>query len=121
MGTHDGEDAYRELERQFTEGMYEAYRFLARTINYRAIWFLDMLTQQGGRAAAIQLVYGKDATYGLERLREAGMLDRSVEAWVIDPRFDRLFTDEDRDRARRRLEQYGFDVDGYLEGLCHDE
>jgi hypothetical protein len=35
--------------------------------------------------------------------------------------FDRLFTDEDRDRARRRLEQYGFDVDGYLEGLGQDE
>jgi hypothetical protein len=83
------DDEYRELEGQFTAGMYEAYRFLARTINYRAIWFLDMLAQQGGVPTARRLLYGKDATYGLERLREAGMLDRSLEAWVIDPRFER--------------------------------
>lgn len=111
------DDDYRELERQFTAGMYEAYRFLARTINYRAIWFLDMLARQGGIPAARQLLYGKDATYGLERLRQAHMLDRSVEAWVLEPRFVRLFLDEDRDKARTRLEQYGFDVDGYLDGL----
>ncbi len=111
------DDEYRALEQQFTAGMYEAYRFLARTIKYRAIWFLDMLTQQGGVPTARQLLYGKDATYGLERLREAGMLDRSLEAWVLEPRFERLFTDEDREKARTRLQQYGFDVDGYLAGL----
>ncbi len=121
MTTPDDGDAYRALEREFTEGMYEAYRFLARTINYRAIWLLDMLTQQGGKGAAKQLIYGKDATYGLERLREAGMLDRSVEAWVLDSRFEPLFTDEDRGRARHRLEQYGFDVAGYLAGLREEE
>jgi hypothetical protein len=111
------DDEYRELERQFTAGMYDAYRFLARAINYRAVWFLDMLTQQGGIPAARQLLYGKDATYGLERLREAGLLDRSLEAWVLEPRFELLFTDEDREKARVRLQQYGFDVDSYLEGL----
>lgn len=111
------DDESRELERQFTAGMYEAYRFLARTINYRAIWFLDMLTQQGGIPAARQLLYGKDATYGLERLREAGMLDRSVEAWILEPRFTGLFTDDEREKARYRLVEYGFDVDAYLEGF----
>ncbi len=111
------DDEYQELEKQFTAGMYEAYRFLARTINYRAIWFLDLLAREGGIPTARRLLYGKDATYGLERLREAGMLDRSLEAWVLDPRFERLFTDEDRDRARTKLQQYGFDVDSYLEGL----
>src|SRR5258708_19046130 len=118
MTTPDSE--YRELERQFTDGIFEAYRFLARTISYRAIWFLDTVALEGGIGAARKFIYGKDATYGLEKLREAGLLDRSIEAWVLEPRFGRLFTDEERERARRRLEEYQFDVDAYLEGLERD-
>lgn len=111
------DDEYRELERQFNEGIIEAYRFLARTINYKAVWFLDTVAREGGIGAARQFIYGRDATYGLERLRQADLLDRSIEAWVLEPRFEPLFTDEEREKARNRLVQYGFDVDGYLDGF----
>jgi len=109
------------LARELTERMYQAYRHLARTINYRARWFLDMLTREGGRATAYRLLYGKDVVYGLERLQEAGMLHWSVEAIVLNPYFDDLFTDEDRRKALDRLRLYDPDVDGKIEGWMSED
>ena len=90
--------------------MYEGYRYLARTINYRAKQFLEMVTMHGGVGAAQRLLQGRDASDGFTRLWEAHQLDRSVEASVLQPKYITLFTDEERDIARRRLEAHGFDV-----------
>jgi hypothetical protein len=64
------DDANRrvELAREFTEEMYEGYRYLARTINYRAKQFLEMVTMHGGVGAAQRLLQGPDASDGFTRL-----------------------------------------------------
>ncbi|WP_133903148.1 hypothetical protein [Actinophytocola oryzae] len=113
-----GSDAERErLAREFTEEMYEGYRYLARTINYRAKQFLEMVTLQGGVGAAQALLRGRDASDGFTRLWQENMLDRSVEASVLRPKYEPLFTDQERDIARRRLEAHEFDVDGFLASI----
>lgn len=108
-------DSERErLAREFTEEMYDGYRYLARTINYRAKQFLEMVTMQGGVGAAQTLLRGRDASDGFTRLWQKNMLDRSVEASVLRPKYGLLFTTEERNTARRRLEAHEFDVDGFL-------
>jgi hypothetical protein len=40
-----------------------------------------------------------------------------VEAWVLRPEYEVLFTEDERVTARRRLEDHEFDVDRYLRSL----
>jgi hypothetical protein len=103
-----------QLAREFTDEMYEGYRYLVRTIGYRAKAFLEMLTMYGGVGSAQRLLQGRDASDGFTRLWEANMLEHSVEAAVLKAKYTLLFNDEERDVARRRLELHGFDVDGFL-------
>jgi len=41
----------------------------------------------------------------------------SVEAWILRPWYEPLFTEVERTEARRRLEAHEFDVDRYLRSL----
>lgn len=50
-------------------------------------------------------------------LWENGRLDLSVEAEVLRPQWHDLFSDEQRSVAIRRLREYHFDIDAYLERL----
>jgi hypothetical protein len=43
---------------------------------------------------------------GFAKLWERGRLDLSVEAVVVQPRFAALFTEDEVDAARRRLDQF---------------
>ena len=86
------------------------YRHLARTINYRAKQFLEMVTLHGGVGAAQALLRGRDASDGFTRLWEENKLEWSVEASVLRSKYASLFTDAELDTARRRLTEHGFDV-----------
>lgn len=105
------------LAREFTEEMYAGYRHLARTINYRARQFLEMVTLHTGVGAAKLLLKGRDASDGFTRLWEAKMLEHSVEAAVLKPKYEALFTVEERRIARQRLELHDFNVDEFIRQL----
>lgn len=116
MASPDDADRRAVLARAFTEEMHEGYRYLTRTINYRAKQFLEMVTMHGGVGAAQRLLQGRDASDGFTRLWEEGQLGRSVEAPVLRPVYMGLFSEEERAVARRRLEAHGFDVDMFVSG-----
>lgn len=107
--THD-----EQLAREFTDELYDGYRYLARTIGYRATLFLQMITMHGGVGAAQILLRGPATSDGFARLWEANMLGHSLEAVVVKPRYGSLFTDDELRTARKRLEDHGFDVKHYL-------
>ena len=54
---------------------------------------------------------------GFTRLWEERMLEYSVEAVVLKPKYQPLFTEHEREVARDRLERHDFDVDDYLRRL----
>jgi hypothetical protein len=76
-----------------------------------------MVAIHGGVGAAQLLLQGRDASDGFTRLWQANMLQYSVEAVVLKPRYEPLFNDVERGIARRRLELHGFDVEHYLGSL----
>lgn len=81
----------------------------------RRISFLQMVRASGGVEAAKSLLRsGPNTSYGFEVLWEKKQLGRSVEAQVLGPEYEALFTDDEREIARRRLELHEFDVDAYL-------
>lgn len=102
-----------ELEREFHQAMVRIYERAREEARYNATRFLRMVSEQGGLAAARTLLRSQPSD-GFTALWQAGRLDLSVEAHVLLPRFQPLFTDAERESARRRLEQYGFAVDGWL-------
>ena len=107
------------LELDFHEAMVQLYMRAKREIHYTARYFIDMVSNEGGRETARYLLDTREPSDGYVVLWENGRLDLSVEAEVLRPRWHDLFADEQRAVAMRRLREYGFDVDGHLERLRH--
>jgi hypothetical protein len=106
-----------QRSREFHEATLEGYRFLVESIGYKAKAFLHMVVMEGGEATAHALLRTPTVSDGFERLRQERMLEHSVEALVLNPRYNELFAEHELETARTRLEAVGFDVDAYLQGL----
>ncbi|MCP2245726.1 hypothetical protein [Lentzea aerocolonigenes] len=106
-----------QLSREFHEATLEGYRYLVRTIRYQAKAFIHMVTMDGGEATAHALLRTPTVSDGFERLRRENMLQHSIEALVLNPRYDELFAEHELETARTRLQAVGFDVEAYLREL----
>jgi hypothetical protein len=67
-----------------------------------------MISEQGGLGAARQLLWSNSPSEGFTTLWERGRLDLTVEAYILRDEFASIFTDEDCEQARARLEEYGW-------------
>jgi hypothetical protein len=95
-------------ERQFHKAMVGVYESAKRETGYNATRFLQMISEQGGVATARQLLHSPQVSDGFTALWERRRLDLAVEAVVLRPEFDTLFSDEEREIARERLASYGY-------------
>ena len=95
------------LEKEFHREM-EAIYHVAATLDYRPTYFLRMVQQHGGVAAAKQLLNAPVAQSGLTKLWERERLDISMEALVVQERWKPLFSDAERQTARERLQAFGY-------------
>lgn len=96
-----------DLEERFQNEMLRIYRE-ATKFGYYPTYFLRMVNEQGGLAAARQLLGGDDPSSGFTRLWEEQRLDLSVEAVVLQEPWRSLFTADELTTARRRLEELGY-------------
>jgi TIR domain len=94
-------------EQAFHLAMVSIYRQAKRDLGYNASRFLQML-DQGGLTAARQLLHAPSVSEGFATLWEHQRLDLTVEAHVLKPEFQHLFTAEELDIARSRLREYGY-------------
>ena len=69
--------------------------------------FRQMLGEFGGVGTAKRLLSKGDIQAGLFELSQLNRLDMSMEAHVIQDRFQILFTPEEISEARRRLDELG--------------
>ena len=97
-----------DLAKQFHAPMVEIYHEAKRQVGYNANYFLRMVSDLGGLAAAQRLLHSPTVSDGFTTLWERNRLHLSVEALVLQPRFRDLFTEQDRDLARERLSEYGY-------------
>ena len=75
---------------------------------YHPSYFLRMVHELGRVRAAKQLLSKDDPQSGLARLWELGLLDNSMEALVLQGQWQDLFSEDDLQEARKRLEYYGY-------------
>lgn len=90
--------------------MVAIYDEAKRSLSYNATRFIQMVSEHGGVAAARQLLRATNVSDGFTVLWEKGRLDLSVEAHVLLPEFESLFTEDERVIARSRLREYGWDA-----------
>ncbi len=81
----------------------------AAKLGYRPKYFLRMVGEHGGVAAAKRLLSAPEAQSGLTTLWELERLDISIEALVVQERWQPLFSDAERQAARDRLRAYGYE------------
>lgn len=98
----------RGVEKAFHAAMVDIYRRAKSEAGYNANYFLQMLSTDGSVTTARRLVMSPKPSDGFTALWERNRLDLTVEAHILQDRFVSLFSDEERDVARRRLAEYGY-------------
>ena len=94
------------LEQQFHEQMINIYRNALTQTRYKATGFLEMVTMQGGLAAAKTLLHTLHLPDWFAALWARGRLDLTMEYMLIQPPWRSLFTNEELAVARKRLDQH---------------
>lgn len=109
VATHRVEDI-SDLEAQFHEAMINVYEAAKREVNYPATYFLQMVLDAGGLDAARRLLAKQELSDGFTELYLKQRLDLTVEAQVIRPEFQPLFTPAEIAIAEKRLAELGYRV-----------
>jgi hypothetical protein len=101
------EETNMKLEEEFHTAMMTTYEEGAKR-GYYPTYFMQMLHQYGGVETAKRLLAKHEIQTGLMKLYELGLLDSSMEAYVIKERYQPLFTHEECKEAHRRLKELGY-------------
>ena len=99
----------RNLEDAFNEEMVNIYRKALDECRYQASYFLNMVTDKGGKNAALELITSSKPSDGFTKLWSLRRLDLTVEALVLQKPWSTLFSDEVLAIARRRLQKHGYE------------
>jgi 5-methylcytosine-specific restriction protein A len=95
-------------EYELHQAMLDNYNRAGRETGYWASYFLRELRQKGGLAIAQRMLVPSRSNViskGLQALLDAGRIDLSVEATVLQSRFRSLFTDAELAEAQRLLDE----------------
>lgn len=98
------------LEAKFDDAMMSVYQRALKECHYNASRFLQMLYEHRGLETARILLHAPTVSEGYVALWDRGRLDLTVEALMLSTEWDGLFTDAERDIARKRLAEYGHGV-----------
>ena len=100
------------LETEFHGAMEEIYRRAKEEAGYNAKVFRRMVAEHGGPETARRLINARTVSVGYTELWKRGRLNLTVEAKVLEtPRFHPLFTKEELEVCRQRLNEYGYTAD----------
>lgn len=75
---------------------------------YAAEIFLETLERHKGKETARRLLKSSGPQKGLLALQRLGLLDKSVEAVVLQGKYRSLFTEAELSEAHHRLEDLGY-------------
>jgi hypothetical protein len=100
----------RDLENQFHRDMLNIYERALHECKYRANRFLQMIGEHGGVKTAKRLLHTPGLQYGFAELWQCGCLKLTMEALVLKSQYAELFTDEEKQIARTRLEECGYNL-----------
>jgi hypothetical protein len=80
------------------------------TLGYKPTIFMGMAFQYGTIDAVKMLINNSKVSDGFTRLWELHRLDLSMENIIQENEWNNLFTDEERQKARKRLADYKYNI-----------
>ncbi|KQT33832.1 hypothetical protein ASG29_07020 [Sphingomonas sp. Leaf412] len=89
------------MDREFADALRDIYAQCA-ALDYHPTGMLQMIDRLGGIGTARRLLE-LPPSEGFARLALLERIDLAVESLVLQPRWDGIFTEEERRIARRRL------------------
>lgn len=97
------------LEDELTEAFIDGYKVAGNEVGYWGRRFLQSVKRNGGLATAKRMLLPRNQGQrkGLDALLEANRPELTVEAIILQPRFQSLFTPVELAAARERLGEYG--------------
>lgn len=96
------------LEQDFLQEMKSIYLRAIDECNYKSTRFMQLLNEIGAVKAAELLVSNPKFSAGISKLWELGRLDLSVEALVLNKKFQPLFSSSMLEKARLKLINLGY-------------
>jgi hypothetical protein len=96
------------IENEFNSEMEQIYQRARNECNYDASDFYEIVTTQGGLAAAKQLI--TQDTSGFKKLCELNRLDLTIESHVIKEKYASLFTDAEKEMCYERLKKARYTI-----------
>lgn len=97
------------LEHEFDMAMMDLYHRAKTEARYNATRYLQMLEEHRGLETARILLHAPRVSDGYTALWERKRLDLTVEALILQKKWHPLFSDQERDIARKRLEEYKYE------------
>jgi len=97
------------IEDELTAAFIEGYRIAGKEVGYWGRRFLQAVKNKGGLATAKRMLLPRNAGQrkGLDALLEANRPELSVEAIILQEKFQPLFTATEITVAKERLGEYG--------------
>jgi hypothetical protein len=111
-----GGPSLEDIAVHFEADCWKSSRLLKQQIDYNPSRYNQMLAKFGAVETARRLIWSSLPSDGFTTLWEYQKLALSTEALVVLPWYAPLFTEEERQRARQRLADYGLNVSAYLQG-----
>lgn len=87
--------------------MLDIYHQAGQSIGYWPQGLVEIVNSRGRVGAAKYLMAQSGVSAGFQTLKRNNRLDLLVESLVLRAEWEPLFTDEEWDTARRKLEQFG--------------
>ena len=100
-------DELAAIEARFDDAMMNVYRRALNECHYNAARFLQMLYAHRGLETARILLHASKVSEGYVALWERKRLDLTVESVILAAEWRCLFSELEREIARKRLAEYG--------------
>lgn len=99
---------HENLSNKFHGEMLLIYSKALKEAGIKLTGFLNMVNKHGGLETAKILVNDIVPSEGLIKLYEAKRLDLTIEAQIIKDEWRDLFTEEEINKAKKKLKNYNF-------------
>ena len=99
-----------QLLARFDQALIDLCRRSLVEAGYHPSYFLDMFHRLGGLSTVQRLIRTTPPPKGFTSMWERRRLDLTIEALIQHSEWHELFTDDERELARRRLAEYGYVV-----------
>jgi len=96
------------LEDKFHLDMRKLYDIAKEEAGYTATRFIQLVSKDGGLKTAKKLILKDGGSEGFVKLWERGRLELTVEALVLNSEYRTLFTEEEINICKSRLNSLGY-------------